>query len=228
MRWEAIVNDPIGALFAVLAFQVYLVLYGYIVGYTLVGMVVLGAAVAIGGGLLLGRSIASLFAKGLVPDYLKAPVLLAVVLLAFSVSNLILEEYGLLTVTIMGIVMANSKMASLTELRRFKETVTVLLVSGLFIMLTASLRFYDFQALGWGAIVFVFLILFVARPIAIMVATIGSGIDLRERFLISWIAPRGIVAVAVAGLFGAELADSGVEAGSQLVALTFLVVALPF
>ncbi|EFL90826.1 sodium:proton antiporter [Ahrensia sp. R2A130] len=225
LRWEAIVNDPIGALFAVLAFQVYLVLYGDLGGYTLAGMVVLGAIVAVGGGLLLGRAMASVFARGLVPDFLKAPVLLAVVLLAFSVSNLILEESGLLTVTIMGITMANSKMASLTELRRFKETVTVLLVSGLFIMLTASLRFYDFEALGWGAVVFVFLILFVARPIAIMLATIGSGIDLRERFLISWIAPRGIVAVAVAGLFGAELADSGVAAGNQLVALTFLVVA---
>ncbi|MEM1316958.1 MAG: sodium:proton antiporter [Pseudomonadota bacterium] len=225
LRWEAIVNDPIGALFAVLAFQIYLVLNGELAGVTLAGIVVVGAVVALGGGLLLGRAISSIFAKGYVPDYLKSPVLLAIVLMSFAISNMILEESGLLTVTVLGIALANSKMASLTELRRFKETVTVLLVSGLFIMLTASLKLSDFASLGWGAIIFVLLILFVCRPVAIWIATIGSGIDMRERALIAWIAPRGIVAVAVAGLFGEALAENGIAAGEQLVTLTFLVVA---
>ncbi len=118
-----------------------------------------------------------------------------------------------------------SRMASLTEMRRFKETVTVLLVSSLFIMLTASLDMNALSELGWGTLAFVILILFVVRPIAIFIATTGAGLNFKERVLVAWIAPRGIVAVAVSGLFGTALADLGVADGSQLTALTFAVVA---
>ena len=225
LRWEAIVNDPIGALFAVFAFEIYLVLHGSLDGTTLIGTVILAGLISIGGGILAGKAIAYAFIKGKVPEFLKAPVLLASVLLAFAISDLVLKETGLLTVTVMGITLANSRMASLTELRRFKETVTVLLVSGLFILLTASLDLNTLMSLGWGAAIFVLLILFVVRPVAIMIATTGSGLDLKERALVSWIAPRGIVAVAVSGLFGSELTELGVADGSKLIALTFAVVA---
>lgn len=225
LRWEAIVNDPIGALFAVIAFEVYLVLYGQ---HTLGGFAItllIAAIVAVGGGYLSGKGLAWVFQQGRVPDFLKAPVLLVAVLLAYAISDAVLEESGLLTVTIMGITMANSRMASLGELRRFKETVTILLVSGLFIMLTASLEFATIMQLGWGAVAFVALILFVVRPVAIFAATIGAGLSFKERVLVSWIAPRGIVAVAVSGLFGQALVENGVADGTQLTALAFAVVA---
>ncbi len=225
LRWEAIVNDPIGALFAVLAFETYLVLHGSHDASSLIGTVILAAIVAVGGGYVLGRSIAIAFIKGRVPEYLKAPVLLACVLSAFAISDALLEESGLLTVTIMGITLANTRLASLAELRRFKETVTVLLVSGLFIMLTASLEMGDLLALGWPTVLFVVLILFVIRPMAIFIATTGAGLKFKERLLVAWIAPRGIVAVAVAGVFGTALADLGVEDGNKMLAMTFAVVA---
>ena len=225
LRWEAIVNDPIGALFAVLAYETYLVLHGSHDAASLFGTVILGAVVAVGGGYLAGKAIATAFVGGRVPEYLKAPVLLAVVLFVYALSDKVLEESGLLTVTVMGITLANSRMASLTELRRFKETITVLLVSGLFIMLTASLDLNALKSLGWGAAAFVALILFIVRPIAIFTATIGTGLDIKERALVAWIAPRGIVAVAVSGLFGTALTDLGIEDGSRLTTLTFAVVA---
>lgn len=226
LRWEAIINDPIGALYAVIAFEIYLVLHtaSHSVSVLMVTFFV-AATFAIGGGWGAGRLIAAAFLRGFVPEYLKAPVLFASVLLMFAISDAILEESGLLTVTVMGTTLANTRIASLAEIRRFKETATVLLVSGLFIMLTASFDVKALTELGWNAALFVALILFVARPAAILIATIGAGLDWKERLLVAWIAPRGIVAVAVSGLFGASLTSLGVEDGGRMTALAFVVVA---
>ena len=224
LRWEAIVNDPIGALYAVLAFEAVLIFYGeHDLGGTLL-TALLGIAVAVVGGIALGKLIEQSFARGWVPEFLKAPVLFATVIVAAAGTNSIFHEAGLLTVTVMGITLANSRLSSLSELRRFKETATVLLVSGLFVLLTAALDPALLATLDWRVVVFVALVLFVVRPVAIMIATIGSGATLQERALTSWIAPRGIVAVAVAGLFGAELQSAGVPDGERMIAYTFAIV----
>ena len=224
LRWEAIVNDAIGALFAVLAFETFLVLHGSHEAEDLVMRVIIAAIVAVGGGIIAGRTIAWSFIRGHVPEYLKSPILFASVLAAFALTNMILEEAGLLTVTVMGITLANTRIASLTELRRFKETVTVLLVSGLFVLLTAALDMEAIRSLDWRAAAFVLLVMFVIRPLAVTIATAGSGITNKERILVGWIAPRGIVAVAVSGLFGVALAANGVEDADRMVAFAFAVV----
>ncbi|OCW58555.1 cation:proton antiporter [Hoeflea olei] len=224
LRWEAIVNDPIGALFAVVAFEVIMVYIGLHEADNLFVLIVMGAVVAVGGGWAVGRLLVWSFVRGHVPEYLKAPVLLATVVAAYAATNMVLEEAGLLTVTVMGVVLANSRIASLTDMRRFKETVTTLLVSGIFIILTASLSLEDIRSLDWRAAAFVATLLLIIRPIAIMLATIGSGATLQERILTSWIAPRGVVAVAVSGLFGTLLADIGVADAGRMVAFSFAVV----
>ena len=224
LRWEAIVNDAIGALFAVLAFEIYLVLAGRHQADNLALALASALTFAVLAGYGLGRLMIFAFVRGHVPDYLKASVLFAVVLLLFAVSDRLLEESGLLAVTIMGITLANSRIASLTEMRRFKETVTVLLVSGLFILLTAALDWPTIMSLDWRAAAFVAVLLFVVRPVAIWIATIDTGLDWKERLLVGWIAPRGIVAVAITGLFGAALVDMGIEDGSKMIAFTFAVV----
>ena len=224
LKWEAIVNDPIGALFAVVAFEVILVLIGQHQGGSLAYVVVAAFAVAVAGGYVAARAIHWAFVRGVVPEFLKAPILLATVLLAYALTNLVLEEAGLLTVTVMGIVLANTRIASLAEMRRFKETITVFLVSGIFILLTASLTVEDFKSLDWRAALFVASLLLVVRPLAIMTATAGSGATFAERTLSSWIAPRGVVAVAVSGLFGGALADAGIADANRMVAFTFAVV----
>lgn len=224
LRWEAIVNDPIGALFAVVAFEIILVSIGVHEADNVVMLVAVGFGLAIASGWAAAKLIVWSFGNGHVPEFLKAPVLLATVVAVYAANNMLLEEAGLLTVTIMGIVMANSRIASLTDMRRFKETITTLLVSGVFIILTASLSLDDIRSLDWRAALFVAALLLVIRPIAIMLATIRSGATLQERLLSAWIAPRGVVAVAVSGLFGALLADIGVEDAGRMVAFTFAVV----
>ena len=224
LRWEAIVNDPIGALFAVVAFEVILVYIGLHEAENLVMLLLAGFAVAIVGGWLAAKLIVWSFVRGHVPEYLKAPVLLASVVGIYAATNTLLEESGLLTVTVMGMVLANSRIASLTDMRRFKETITTLLVSGVFIILTASLSMDDIRSLDWRAALFVASLLLVIRPVAIMLATIRSGATIQERLLSAWIAPRGVVAVAVSGLFGTLLADVGIEDAGRMVAFTFAVV----
>ena len=224
LRWEAIVNDPIGALFAVVAFEIIMVYIGLHQVDNLVLLVVIGFGLAIGGGWAAAKLIVWSFVRGHVPEYLKAPVLLASVVAVYAATNLVLEEAGLLTVTVMGMVLANSRIASLTDMRRFKETITTLLVSGVFIILTASLSIDDIRSLDWRAALFVAALLFVIRPVAILLATIRSGATIQERLLSAWIAPRGVVAVAVSGLFGTLLADIGVEDAGRMVAFTFAVV----
>ena len=224
LRWEAIVNDAIGALFAVIAFEAFLVVHGSHSAGSLAASLAVGLAAAVGGGYAAGSAIEWAFTRGYVPEYLKAPVLLATVVAAHAVTNLVLEEAGLLTVTVMGIRLANSRIASLTEMRRFKETITILLVSGLFLLLTAALDTEAIRSLDLRAVAFVGLLLFVIRPLVVLVSTAGSGATLAEQLFVGWIAPRGIVAVAVASLFGAALADNGVADAPRMVAVTFAVV----
>ncbi len=225
LRWEAIINDPIGALFAVLSFETILVLNNVHEAENLMQNAIIALLLAGPGAWALSKGIVWLFIRAHVPEFLKAPVLVALAIAANSITNLFLEEAGLLTVTVMGITIANARLASLSEMRRFKETITVILVSAVFILLTASLNMQTIRSLGLDVIWFVLAILFVVRPVAIMIATIGTGITLQERILSAWIAPRGIVAVAVAGLFGTTLVEQGVPDGDKMIAYTFAVVA---
>ncbi|MEM9880885.1 MAG: cation:proton antiporter, partial [Pseudomonadota bacterium] len=130
----------------------------------------------------------------------------------------------LLAVTAMGVYLANARIASLPELRRFKENMTVILVSGVFVILCASLTKQDFLSADWRMLGFVLATLFLVRPISVFLSTIGTELNWREKLIIGWIAPRGVVAVALSGLFAIRLEELGYADGARLVPLTFAVV----
>jgi len=156
---------------------------------------------------------------------MKVPVLFGMVLAVYAATDTLLHESGLLAVTVMGIVLANSHLPSFTELRRFKEHITVILVSGVFIMLAASLDRSMIAALDLRALAFVLAIMFIARPLAVMLSLVGTDLTLAEKGIIAWIGPRGVVAVAVSGLFGARLVELGIEDAQMLAPLAFAIVA---
>jgi NhaP-type Na+/H+ or K+/H+ antiporter len=224
LQWEAIVNDPIGALAAVLAFEVVLVLRtAETAGSAVVDLLIgIGAALIIG--YVAGRGIARSFRRGWVPEYMKVPVLFAALLASFAVSDWLLHESGLLAVTVMGLVIANSNLPSFEELRRFKEHATILLVSGVFILLAASLDFATLGQLNWRAGLFVALVILVARPVTVLVSLAFTKLPWNERLLIALTGPRGVVLVAVAGLFGERLAQAGVQDGAVVGPLAFVLV----
>lgn len=224
LKWEGIVNDPIGALLAVLVYE-FLVIGDHAESSTaIVSSLLLASVLSAGLGFAFGRFTATAFRRGWAPEYLKPPVLFALVLLCFELANLMQEEAGLLSVTAMGVTLANSRIASINDLRLFKENVTVLLVSGVFIILTANLTMDSIRVLDWRAFWFIVAMLFAVRPLTVMISTIGSGLPFKERLLVSWIAPRGIVAVAVTSFFGASLTEAGYLDGDKLIALAFAMV----
>lgn len=225
LRWEAIVNDPVGALCAVLAFEVVAALAGASTLLKAAEHFVLGLTVAAIAGYAAGRGIAFAFRRGQVPEYMKVPVLFGAVLAIYASTDALLHESGLLAVTVMGVVLANAHLPSFDELRRFKEHVTVILVSGVFILLAASLEVEVLNQLNWRTALFIALIVLIARPVTVMVSLIGTGLSWQEKAIVAWIAPRGIVAVAVAGLFGTRLAELGVADGALLTPLAFALVA---
>ncbi|NDV01561.1 cation:proton antiporter [Pseudoroseicyclus tamaricis] len=225
LQWEAIANDPLGALAAVLAFEIVLVARAAETAPAAIRDLVLGILLATGLGFAVGRGLAWSFRNARVPEYMKVPVIFVAVLGAFSLSDALLHESGLLTVTILGLVLANSRLASLQEVRRFKEHATVLLVSGVFILLAASFDVAALERLDWRAPLFVAVVILLVRPAAVFLSLLGTDIPQKERVLVAFTGPRGVVLMAVAGLFGERLTEAGVADGYDIIPLAFLLVA---
>ncbi|WP_373353523.1 cation:proton antiporter [Pseudoroseicyclus sp. CXY001] len=225
LQWEAIANDPLGALAAVLAFEIVLVLRAAESAGDAMLDLVLGIVVAAIAGFLAGRGLALAFRNARVPEYMKVPVIFVAVIGVFAGADALLHESGLLAVTIMGLVLANSRLASLAEVRRFKEHASVLLVSGVFLLLAADFDIAELGALDWRAPVFIAVVILLVRPAAVFLSLIGTDIPRADRLLVALTAPRGVVLLAVAGLFGQRLAAAGVPDGAEIVPLAFLLVA---
>ena len=224
LKWEGIVNDPLGALFAVIAFEYLsnptLQIAPYY-GFAIIAGKILCVAVL---SFLLGRLIKLVFSHGQIPEFLKQPLILVLVLLTYASANLLLDESGLVAVTVLGITLANSNLANLEEMRRFKEYLSLLLVSLVFILITATLRLQDIEALNVHSLIFIALLLAVIRPLTVLFSSFRSGITREELLFIGWIAPRGVVCAAVSGLFGPELVKLGYADGNQIVPLAFAIV----
>ena len=223
-KWEGIVNDPIGAILAVLVFEALLVGgEGGILAHGLRGL--LAAAVA---GLLCGLAGALVVYMVLkhrwAPDYLQNPVALMAVLAAFAASNTMSHESGLLAVTVMGIALANQKRVAVQHIVEFKENLRVLLISSLFILLASRLQVGDLVQLDLGSLLFVGALIVFVRPISVWLSTIGMGLTWRERTFLAWMAPRGIVAAAVSAVFAIDLVAAGYADAARLAPLTFLVI----
>ena len=226
LQWEAIVNDPIGALAAVLAYEVIVVsVAASTVGEAAVQLII-GLIVSSAAGVAGGYGIAQAFRRGWVPEYMKVPVLFVVLLGVFAGSNALQHESGLLAVTIMGVWIANANLPSYEELRRFKEHATVLLVSGVFVLLAASIDLGSIMALDLRALAFIAAIILLARPITVYLSLLGTKIPRSERTLVAFTGPRGVVLVAVAGLFGERLVDLGIADGAMMAPLAFGLVAV--
>jgi NhaP-type Na+/H+ or K+/H+ antiporter len=223
-KWEGIVNDPLGVLLAILVFQFYIASehanatqqifrsFGLAVGVS--------AALGLGSGLFLKY----IFNKGLVPEFLKVPLIISMIFFIYGIANSFQDEAGLLAVTIFGVMAGNIGLSIIHELRRFKENITTLLISTVFIILTADLNPEQLSQIEWKSVAFLLCLLFLVRPLAIWLSTIGAGLNWRERMMLGWIAPRGIVAASMAGLLAPQMIEHGYEDAALLVPLVFAVV----
>ncbi|PVE71744.1 cation:proton antiporter [Priestia megaterium] len=225
LKWEGIIVDPFGALLAVFSFEIVQFLVLREVSGKTILFFFAASIIAVLIGWLLGRGIGWMFQKGHIPEYLKSPVVFIVVIACFTIADEIKHETGLLAVTAMGITLANMHISSISDMRHFKENISVLLTSTIFIMLTAGLTMKTItEIFHWNIILFVLLMLFIVRPVSIFLSTVGTDLSIKEKILIGWIAPRGIVALTVSSYFAKVLIDEGFKDASILTTLTFALV----
>ncbi|MBB3226346.1 NhaP-type Na+/H+ or K+/H+ antiporter [Luteibacter sp. Sphag1AF] len=220
LRWEGIVIDPIGALFAVLVYEA---IVSRREGHSIqvfLGTIACGVLVGAIAAFVLGR----LLRRQSIPEYLQNYGTLAAVLGAFGVSNYVAHESGLLAVTIMGIALGNMRGVHVDDIMDFKEHLTTLLVSSLFIMLAARLGWPLPPGILFAGIAIFLVAQFLIRPLSVVISSVGSGLTWRERALIAWVAPRGIVAASVSALFALRLEKAGMAGADRLVPLVFLLI----
>jgi NhaP-type Na+/H+ or K+/H+ antiporter len=225
LKWEGILIDPIGALVAVLVFEFISVGGGG--GFTKTALMEFGKILLFGTsfGFTFAHALAYAINKKLIPHYLLNVVSLSTVLLVFVESELFAHESGLLAVVVMGMVLGNSKLKNIKELLYFKESLSVLLISILFILLSASINIEDLMLLyTWKTIALFAIVVFVIRPLAVFASTYKSRLKLNEKLFISWVGPRGIVAAGIASLFGSKLLKQGVVGAEYITPLVFMIV----
>jgi NhaP-type Na+/H+ or K+/H+ antiporter len=226
LKWEGILIDPIGALVAVLVFE-FIIIGGEHTGYTKQALLdfgkilLIGFAFGISGGFALYQAVK----RRIIPHYLLNVVSLSLVLSVFVLSDQFAHESGLLAVVVMGMYLGNSDLPSLKELLYFKESLSVLLISILFILLAANISLDDLLLIyNWQTAVLLAIVIFVLRPISVFLSTAGSSLKLNEKLFISWVGPRGIVAAGIASLFGTKLVVLGVAGAEYITPLVFAVV----
>ncbi|WP_405566371.1 cation:proton antiporter [Polaribacter sp. Asnod6-C07] len=225
LKWEGILIDPIGALVAVLVFEFISVGGGG--GFTKTALIEFGKILLFGTtfGFTFAHALAYLINKKMVPHYLLNVVSLSSVLMVFVLSEIFAHESGLLAVVVMGMVLGNGKLKNLKELLYFKESLSVLLISILFILLSANINMKDLLLLyTWKTASLFAIVVFIIRPLAVFASTYKSKLKLNEKLFISWVGPRGIVAAGIASLFGSKLLKQGVEGAEYITPLVFMIV----
>ncbi|WP_336066845.1 cation:proton antiporter [Mesoflavibacter sp. CH_XMU1404-2] len=225
LKWEGILIDPIGALVAVLVFEFISVDAGG--EFTKTALIEFGKIVLFGAtfGFTFAHAMNFIINKKWVPHYLLNVFALAAVLGVFVLSDAFAHESGLLAVVVMGMVLGNSKSPYLKDLLYFKESLSVLLISILFILLAANINYSDLLLIyNWKTAILFAIVVFAVRPLGVFLSTQGSKLKLNEKLFISWVGPRGIVAAGIASLFGLKLARNGVAGAEYITPLVFVIV----
>ena len=225
LKWEGILIDPIGALVAVLVFEFISIGEGQ--GYTQTGLLEFVKVLLLGFtfGFSFAHALTLAIKKNYVPHYLLNVVSLSVVLSVFVISELFAHESGLLAVVVMGMVMGNTQLPNIKELLYFKESLSILLISMLFILLSASMNLPELELLySPNTLILFAIVVFVVRPLGVFLSTMRSNLNFREKLFISWVGPRGIVAAGIASLFGSKLILRGEPGAEYITPLVFMIV----
>jgi len=223
LHWEGVLIDPIGVFIAILCFEWLSIegaLWQHIMEFSLRLIIGLGL------GALGGYTIYWMLKKNWIPEEQINIFTLAAALMLFGISDFLVHEAGILTVVIAGLVLGWKKHPILKNVKQFKSELTELAIGVLFILLAANLRLGDFIKLGWRVAVLIGIVLFLIRPLGVVISTIGSSLTLRERSFLAWLAPRGVVAGSMASLFTIELKSMGEPNSTFLEAFTFTIIGI--
>ena len=224
LRAEGVLIDPIGATGALVAFE--LVIADGADEAVLSLILTVGLTLVAGIGLGLGTAflLDTALRRFLIPDQLAVPMTFAFVVASYVVSNEIQEESGLLAVTVVGVYLARRDTSTIREVTEFNENLRTLLVSVLFILLAARIEADALREVALPSLAFLAVLVFVARPLSVMVSTVRTPLSWRERVFLMTMAPRGIVAAAVSAIFALRLEEEGIVGAEKIVPIVFLVI----
>ena len=231
-KWEGITIDPVGAILAVLVLETLILLNDparagagteAAIEHVAIGLG-LEIFVALGVSVLATMLLVVILRRRMVPDFLRNAVTLMVVVAAFVIANVLQHESGLLATTLMGIALANQPYVSVQRIIEFKENLQVLLIGSLFVLLSARLELSALSYINLEVLIFLGILVVLVRPLAVFVSSFGSTLDWEEKAFLSWLAPRGIVAAAVASLFAYQLRPIYPGAVDGMVPVIFAVI----
>ena len=226
LKWEGILIDPLGALVAILVYEFISSSKG---GVNFTGdalqhfliLVCVGLALGVGTAFLLRF----LLKRNFIPHFLLTIFSLAFVLAIYVGSNILVNDSGLLTVVVCGMVLGNIEVPYIKEITYFKESLSILLISILFILISANINIEDLMLLNnWRCILSFFLIILILRPLGVFWSTKNSNLDTKDKIFIGWMGPRGIVAAGIASLLGSKLVKLNMDGADYITPLVFMVV----
>lgn len=226
LKSESILIDPVGVFIAVVTFQYVVDLAAQDASWT---GAILGLLTRVGTGVLVGglAGLAAVAASRLAllhrsdNEHLVNLGALGLALAAFALADRVQSESGILAVIVAGLILASAPIPFRAELEKFKEHVTTLGVSVLFILLAANLNLPLLLGAGWREVALLAALVFVIRPASVFLSTLGTGLTWREKAYVSLIAPRGILAAAMASYFAAELRQHGLAGANRIEMLVF-------
>ena len=230
-RRESRLLEPVGALVAVLALEVVALLHGpsraaveqglaaYVTQGVLMSVFVsVGVAVFAMGGLVL------MLRRRLAPSSLRPALTLMVVVLTYVVAEALQAGGGLLAAPLLGILLANQPYVTVPRPMALEPNMRAVLVGILAVVLGAQVRPEALGNIDGRTLLFVGALIVAVRPVAVLVASLGSGLAWRTQALLAGLSPRGVLAVALTPLFALRLADAFPEDGGALVPVVFTAV----
>lgn len=224
--WEGIINDPLGAILTVVVFELAVVhnppgiiLFDGI--HAVFWIIAIGVSAAFAGSFLLGNCLK----QDWIPDHLRNPVTLAFVLLVFMFCEWLRSEAGLVATPTMGVILANRTDQKIQKILRFKKELGVILLSTLFIILTARFDLQGFREIGIESFTVLILLILIVRPISVLLSTLPTNITWRETVALGFFAPRGIISAVISSLYALRLADMGYPNAGHLDSEVFFIIA---
>lgn len=224
LKWESIFIDPIGAMVAVLTFDAILAGASGVepsaVAWEVIRFLGIGAGVAV----VVAIPTIAVLRRHVLAERLLPWFGIAAAMVAYTVADEFVPEAGLLATTGLGLALANHHRARTEQIIRFAEEIRVMLIGVLFILLSARLTRQQISELGFGSVGLIAALMLIARPLGVAIATAKSKLDRNERWFLAGLAPRGIVAAAIASIFAIELEEAGIGGAESLAPLTFSVI----
>ncbi len=224
LRWESIGADPIGALLAIIVLAGTLTFQRHEPGLLFLLSSLETLVIGIGVGIVFGYFLGKALQLQWIPDFLHNVATLCIVLFAYALASSLKESAGLLSVTLMGLWLANRHEQIASDLLGFKESLSILLISGLFLLIAAQMNLSQTIQLILPACVILLTLQFIIRPISIACCTFKSELSFKEKLFLAWLAPKGIVSASVAALFVIQLENSQVAQASILLQLVLLII----